>query len=85
MAAKADAVIALPEAAIDEPKKPRKVNRDEKPVDSDTKPARRSVAKKADSANAGAPVAAPEKAAVKRVRKPIVPAGDAAVKPDVKE
>ena len=85
MAAKADAVIALPEAAIDEPKKPRKVNRDEKPVDSDTKPARRSVAKKADSANAGAPVAAPEKAAVKRVCKPIVPAGDAAVKPDVKE
>jgi small subunit ribosomal protein S3 len=85
MTAKADIAVALPEATMDEPKKPRKTSRDEKSVDADAKPVRRSVAKKTDSANTAAPTATPEKAAVKRVRKPIVPAVDAVVKPDAKE
>lgn len=85
MAAKADVVAAIPEVASDEARTSRKSNREEKPADSDAKPVRRSVAKKAGAPNAAAPAATPEKAPVKRVRKPVVQAGDAVVKPVVKE
>jgi len=85
MAAKADVVVAIPEVAADEARKPRKSTREEKPADSDAKPVRRGATKKAEATNAAVPAATPEKAAVKRVRKPAVQAGDAVAKPDVKE
>ena len=86
MAAKADAVIATSEVPSDEPRKPRKLTRDDKPANSDTKPVRRSVAKKSESPGSVAAPAAPEKAAVKRVRKPVIKADDTVVaKPDAKE
>ena len=88
MAAKADAIISVPEATTEEAKKPRKLTRDEKPVDADTKPTRRPAARKiVDTSGASAGAAAvPEKAVVKRVRKSATKADDNVVaKPDAKE
>ena len=87
MAAKADAIVSAPETTTEEVKKPRKLTREDKPVDTDAKPTRRPAAKKIDAtgATAGA-VAVPEKAVVKRVRKSAIKADDTAVaKPDAKE
>lgn len=87
MAAKGEAAIGLLEIPSDEVKKPRKLGRDEKSLDPDAKPARRAAIKKTDpSSLATAPADVPEKAAVKRVRKPIVKAENTAVaNPDAKE
>ncbi len=87
MAAKAEATVGALEMPIDEVKKPRKLSRDERPAETDAKPVRRSVTKKADpSGLAAVPVDAPEKAVVKRVRKPIAKVENAVVaNPDAKE
>ena len=88
MAAKADAIVSVPETTAEEVKKPRKLTREEKPVDADAKPTRRPVARKiADTSGASAgAVAVPEKAVVKRVRKSATKADDNVVaKPDAKE
>ena len=87
MAAKADIALAAVEAPNDDSKRPRKLSRDEKPADIDAKPVRRAPTKKSDPAVAAAtPATSPEKAAVKRVRKPVTKADDsAAATPDAKE
>ena len=87
MIAKADAIVSMPEAMAEEVKKPRRIAREEKPVDADAKPTRRPVARKTDdrSGASAATVAAPEKAAVKRVRKPATKADETVAKPDAKE
>lgn len=87
MAAKVEAAIGVLEMPSDEVKKPRKLPRDEKPVDPDAKPVRRAATKKTDpSSLAATPVDVPEKAAVKRVRKPVVKAENTVVaNPDAKE
>ena len=87
MAAKADAIVSVPETTAEEVRKPRKLTREEKPVDADAKPTRRPAARKIDpsGASAGA-VAVPEKAVVKRVRKSGTKADNNVVaKPDAKE
>ena len=87
MAAKTDVALAAVEAPNDDSKRPRKLSRDEKPADIDAKPVRRAPAKKSDPAVAEAtPATSPEKAAVKRVRKPVTKADDSgAATPDAKE
>lgn len=87
IAAKAEIALGVAETPADEVKKPRKFPKDERAADSDAKPVRRAVAKKTDPSNvAVAPAESPEKAVVKRVRKPVVKAENAvAANPDVKE
>ena len=87
MVGKADAIAPVNDVPNDDAKKLRKPQRDEKQAEQDAKPVRRSTAKKIDATQTALPSASvPEKAAVKRVRKPAVKAGDAPnTPPEVKE
>jgi small subunit ribosomal protein S3 len=87
IAAKADATIGVIEIPADDVKKPRKMPRDERSADQDAKPVRRPVTKKADPSNlAATPSDTPEKASVKRVRKPVAKVENKVVaNPDAKE
>jgi small subunit ribosomal protein S3 len=87
MVGRADAANLVAETPNEEPKKIRKPLREDKSSDSDAKPVRRSAVKKTDvAASPTTPSSVPEKAAVKRVRKPTVKAGETpSAAPEVKE
>ncbi len=88
MLARNEVLAGVPDAPVDEPRRPRRPQDDKAMPPGDVKPPRRAIAKKSDvvAAPLDAGLVVTEKVAVKRVRKTVVKSEVAPVtNPDVKE